>query len=40
VRVIRLTLFGVAVVGVLSALAPNLTVLIAARALAEGFSRR
>jgi predicted MFS family arabinose efflux permease len=36
VRVIRLTLFGVAVAGVLSALAPNLTVLIAARAFAGG----
>jgi predicted MFS family arabinose efflux permease len=36
VRVMRLTLFGVAVAGVLSALAPNLTVLIAARALAGG----
>jgi len=36
VRVIRLSLFGVAVAGVLSALAPNLTVLIAARAFAGG----
>ena len=36
VRVIRLTLFGAAVAGVLSAAAPNLTVLIAARALAGG----
>ena len=36
VRVMRLTLFGVAVAGVVSALAPNLTVLIAARALAGG----
>ena len=36
VRVMRLTLFGVAVAGVLSALAPNLTVLIVARALAGG----
>jgi len=36
VRVMRLALFGVAVAGVLSALAPNLTLLIAARALAGG----
>jgi predicted MFS family arabinose efflux permease len=36
VRVIRLTLFGAAVAGVLSAAAPNLTILIAARALAGG----
>ena len=36
VRVIRLTLFGAAVAGVLSAAAPNLSVLIAARALAGG----
>jgi predicted MFS family arabinose efflux permease len=36
VRVIRLSLFGAAVAGVLSALAPNLTVLIAARAFAGG----
>src|SRR5215207_8269015 len=36
VRVIRLTLFGAAVAGVLSAVAPNLAVLIAARALAGG----
>src|SRR5918995_6970908 len=36
VRVIRLTLFGAAVAGVLSAAAPNLAVLIAARALAGG----
>jgi predicted MFS family arabinose efflux permease len=36
VRVIRLTLFGAAVAGVLSAAAPNLMVLIAARALAGG----
>ncbi len=36
VRVIRLTLFGAAVAGVLSAAAPNLTVLVAARALAGG----
>jgi predicted MFS family arabinose efflux permease len=36
VRVMRLTLFGAAVAGVLSALAPNLTVLIVARALAGG----
>ncbi len=36
VRVMRLTLFGVAVSGILSALAPNLTVLIVARALAGG----
>jgi predicted MFS family arabinose efflux permease len=36
VRVIRLTLFGAAVAGILSAAAPNLTVLIAARALAGG----
>ena len=35
-RVMRLSLFGVAVAGVLSALAPNLTVLIAARAFAGG----
>src|ERR687894_1823149 len=35
-RVIRLTLLGAAVAGVLSAAAPNLTVLIAARALAGG----
>src|SRR4028119_2233880 len=36
VRVIRLTLFGAAVAGVLSAFAPNLAVLVAARALAGG----
>jgi predicted MFS family arabinose efflux permease len=36
VRVIRLTLFGAAVAGILSAAAPNLGVLIAARALAGG----
>jgi predicted MFS family arabinose efflux permease len=36
VRVMRLSLFGVAVAGVLSALAPNLTVLIATRAFAGG----
>jgi predicted MFS family arabinose efflux permease len=36
VRVMRLTLFGAAVGGVLSSLAPNLTVLIIARALAGG----
>jgi predicted MFS family arabinose efflux permease len=36
VRVIRLTLLGAAVAGVLSAAAPNLAVLIAARALAGG----
>jgi predicted MFS family arabinose efflux permease len=36
VRVMRLSLLGVAVAGVLSALAPNLTVLIAARAFAGG----
>jgi predicted MFS family arabinose efflux permease len=36
VRVMRLTLLGAAVAGVLSALAPNLTVLIVARALAGG----
>jgi predicted MFS family arabinose efflux permease len=36
VRVMRLTLFGAAVAGVLSSLAPNLTVLILARALAGG----
>src|ERR671917_9223 len=36
VRVMRMSLFGVAVAGVLSALAPNLTVLIAARAFAGG----
>jgi predicted MFS family arabinose efflux permease len=36
VRVIRLTLFGAAVAGVLSAAAPNLIFLIAARALAGG----
>src|SRR5215204_1840744 len=36
VRVIRLTLLGAAIAGVLSAAAPNLTVLIAARALAGG----
>jgi MFS family permease len=40
VRVIRLTLFGTAVAGVLSAVAPNLAVLIAARALAGGSSPR
>jgi predicted MFS family arabinose efflux permease len=34
VRVIRLTLFGAAIAGVLSAATPNLSVLIAARALA------
>ncbi len=37
VRVMRLTLFGAAVAGVLSAAAPNLAVLIATRALAGGF---
>jgi predicted MFS family arabinose efflux permease len=36
VRVMRLTLFGAAVAGVLSAAAPNLAVLVAARALAGG----
>jgi predicted MFS family arabinose efflux permease len=36
VRVMRLTLFGAAVAGVLSSLAPNLTALIIARALAGG----
>jgi len=36
VRVMRLTLFGTTVAGVTSALAPNLAVLIAARALAGG----
>jgi predicted MFS family arabinose efflux permease len=36
VRVMRLTLFGAAVAGVVSSLAPNLTVLIIARALAGG----
>jgi predicted MFS family arabinose efflux permease len=36
VRVMRLTLFGAAVAGVLSSLAPNLTTLIIARALAGG----
>jgi predicted MFS family arabinose efflux permease len=36
VRVMRLTLFGAAVAGVFSSLAPNLTVLIIARALAGG----
>src|SRR5918911_2079411 len=36
VRVIRLTLFGAAVAGMLSAAAPNLAVLIFARALAGG----
>src|SRR5215204_7693335 len=36
VRVMRLSLLGAAVAGVLSALAPNLTVLIVARALAGG----
>jgi predicted MFS family arabinose efflux permease len=36
VRVMRLSLFGVTVAGVLSAFAPNLTVLIAARAFAGG----
>ncbi len=36
VRVMRLTLFGAAVAGVLSSLAPNLSVLIIARALAGG----
>jgi len=36
VRVMRLTLFGAAAAGVLSSLAPNLTVLIVARALAGG----
>ena len=40
VRVMRLTLFGAAVAGVLSSLATNLTVLIIARALAGGSSRR
>lgn len=39
VRVMRLTLLGATVAGVLSA-APNLAVLIAARALAGGCSRR
>src|SRR5918994_1607373 len=38
VRVIRLTLLGAAIAGVLSAAAPNLTVLIAARALAGGLA--
>lgn len=37
VRVMRLTLFGAAVAGLLSAAAPNLAVLIATRALAGGF---
>ncbi len=37
VRVMRLTLFGAAVAGLLSAAAPNLLFLIAARALAGGF---
>jgi predicted MFS family arabinose efflux permease len=36
VRVLRLALFGAAVAGVLSAAAPNLTVLIAARSLTGG----
>ncbi len=36
VRVMRLTLFGATLAGVLSAFAPNLAVLIAARALAGG----
>jgi MFS family permease len=36
VRVMRLTLFGAVVAGVISALAPNLAVLAAARALAGG----
>jgi predicted MFS family arabinose efflux permease len=36
VRVMRLTLFGAAFAGILSSLAPNLTVLIVARALAGG----
>ena len=36
VRVVRLTLLGATVVGVLSAFAPNLAVLVAARALAGG----
>ena len=36
VRVMRLTLFGATVAGVLSAFAPNLAVLVAARALAGG----
>ena len=36
VRVIRLTLFGAAVAGLLSAAAPNLVLLVAARALAGG----
>lgn len=36
VRVMRLTLFGAAVAGVISALAPSLNVLIGARALAGG----
>jgi predicted MFS family arabinose efflux permease len=36
VRVIRLTLFGAAVAGLLSAAAPNLVFLVAARALAGG----
>ena len=36
VLVVRLTLFGVMVTGVLSALAPNLTTLVAARALVGG----
>src|SRR5215210_3987287 len=36
VRVIRLTLVGAAIAGVLSAVAPNLAVLVAARALAGG----
>jgi hypothetical protein len=37
VRVMRLTLFGAAVAGLLSASAPNLAVLVATRALAGGF---
>ena len=40
VRVIRLTLLGAAVAGVLSAAAPNLIFLVAARALAGGSSLR
>jgi predicted MFS family arabinose efflux permease len=36
VRIMRLTLFGAAFAGILSSLAPNLTVLIVARALAGG----
>ncbi len=39
VRVMRLTLFGATVAGVLSAFAPNLAILVAARALAGGRTR-